>query len=116
MEGSVYTLGVWRVKPGRDADFVAAWKALGEVFLALEHPPGPGTLLQSATDPALYYSFGGWAREADIQAMREDPGARAALQRLVELCTDATPGMYRVVARVPDRPPPPRARTAAGGR
>jgi hypothetical protein len=101
MKEGVYTLGVWKVKPGQEAEFIAAWKALGQVFSELPHPPGTGTLIQSVSEPALFYSFGPWKRLEDIQEMRGDPRAQAAIQRLMELCSAATPGTFRVVAEVP---------------
>jgi hypothetical protein len=101
MQGDVYTLGVWRVRPGLEAEFIAAWKELGEAFRALANPPGPGTLVQSVSDPELFYSFGPWNRLEDIQTMRDDPEAQVRIQRLIELCTSATPGTFRVVAQVP---------------
>ena len=36
----VYTLGVWRVMAGKESEFVEAWKALGDRFRSLHHPPG----------------------------------------------------------------------------
>jgi hypothetical protein len=108
MQDVVYTLGVWKVKAGHEAEFVAAWKELGGVFAALERPPGPGTLVQSLSDPALFYSFGPWRQLEDVQAMRSDPRAQAAIQRLISLCTVATPGTFRVVAEVPAGSPQPR--------
>ena len=30
--GAMYTLGMWRVKPGQQADFIAAWQALSDIF------------------------------------------------------------------------------------
>ncbi len=101
MQDMVYTLGVWKVKPGQEAAFIAAWKALAEIFGKLEHPPGTGTLIQSVSDPALFYSFGPWKRMEDIQAMRNDPQAQAGIQRVIDLCTEATPGTFRLVAEVP---------------
>jgi heme-degrading monooxygenase HmoA len=102
MQEMVYTLGVWRVKPGQEAEFIAAWKALGEIFAGLEHPPaGTGTLIQSVSDPALFYSFGPWNRLEDIQEMRNNPQAQAGIQRVVDLCTEATPGTFRLVAESP---------------
>ncbi len=99
MEGSVYTLGVWRVKPGREADFIAAWKDLGTLFAKLPMPPGGrGTLVQSITDPLLFYSFGEWPSTQAVQAMRQDTGAQAGIRRAADLCTEATPGSFRVVA------------------
>ena len=71
MEGSVYTLGVWRVQPGKDAEFIGAWKGLGSLFAQLPMPPGGvGTLVQSLNDPLLFYSFGEWSSMEAIQAMR----------------------------------------------
>jgi hypothetical protein len=102
MQEMVYTLGVWRVRTGQEAEFIAAWKALGEIFVGLELPPaGTGTLIQSVSDPALFYSFGPWKRMEDIQAMRSDPQAQAGIQRIMDLCTEATPGTFRLVAEVP---------------
>ncbi len=104
MEEEVYTLGTWRVKPGQEAEFIAGWKALGEIFSELPNPPGTGTLLQSVSDPQLFYSFGPWKRREDVEAMRSDPRAQAGIQRLMDLCTEATPGTFRVVAEVPAGP------------
>lgn len=101
MEDAYYTLGVWRVKEGREADFIAEWNAVGEAFARLKNPPGTGTLIRSESDPALFYSFGPWSRLEDIDSMRGDAGARAAIARLVEHCTEATPGTFRVVATAP---------------
>lgn len=97
----VYTLGVWRVRAGQEAEFVAAWKALGEAFARLPHPPGTGTLIRSVSEPGLFYSFGPWRRLEDIREMRGDPRAQAAIQRLVALCAEATPGTFRLVAEAP---------------
>lgn len=94
-----YTLGVWRVKDGKESEFVEAWKLLGDAFRSLPHPPGPGTLVQSVDDPRLFYSFGPWSSLEDIAEMRAHPGTPEALARLAALCDEAKPGTYRVVAR-----------------
>jgi hypothetical protein len=91
-------VGHWKSKPGRENDLIEAWKGLGDFFLSLPQPPGPGTLVQSIDDPALFYSFGPWDSIEAIQAMRANPGSRAAIGRLAELCEVAEPGTYRVVA------------------
>jgi hypothetical protein len=101
MQDVVYTLGVWKVQAGREAEFVAAWKELGEIFGELQHPPGTGTLIQSLSDPTLFYSFGPWTRLQDVEEMRNNPRAQAGVQRLIALCTEATPGTFRLVAEVP---------------
>jgi hypothetical protein len=99
MPETIYTLGVWRVKPESESEFIAAWKALGVVFAQLPAPPmGKGTLIQSLTEPSLFYSFGPWPSVEAVQAMRQDPQAQAGISRLRELCTEAIPGSFRLVA------------------
>jgi hypothetical protein len=100
VDDTYYTHAMWRVKPGNEAVFIEAWQSLGETFHALPNPPGQGSLLQSETDPTLFYSFGPWHRKDDIAAMRADPNAAAALKRLFDLCDEAAPGNYRLVAQV----------------
>lgn len=62
-------------------------------------PPGP--LYAALCDPLLFYSFGPWESAGDVEAMRADPDAQAAIQRLVALCDSASPGTFRVVAVSP---------------
>ena len=95
---TVYTLGVWRVKPGQNDAFVNAWKDLGRLFAALPLPPAnKGVLIQSLTDSSLYYSFGPWRSADDIAAMRRDQNAQEGIRRLASLCTEATPGSFKLV-------------------
>jgi len=104
-QGALYTLGMWRVKPGQQADFIAAWQALGDIFRQLPQPPaGKGTLVQSVSDPSLFYSFGSWLSLADIEAMRQHDQARAGLETLRHYCTEAVTGAYRMVAEVDIEP------------
>ena len=99
MLGTVYTLGVWRVKPGQEPAFIEAWRALGIIFRRLPKPPtGKGTLIQSLTDSCLFYSFGPWRDLEDIQEMRSNPDAVEGIRLLRELCMEGSPGTFRVVA------------------
>jgi len=100
MKEQVYTHALWRVKPGNEEAFIEKWVAVGEAFSNLEEPPLWGTLLRSATEPNVFYSFGPWRTAADIDRMRDDKTAQAALSELVQLCEEATPGMYHVVKHV----------------
>jgi hypothetical protein len=97
--GALYTLGMWRVKPGQQTDFITAWQALSDIFRQLPQPPtSKGILVQSVSDPLLFYSFGPWLSLADIEAMRQDAQARAGLEALRYYCTEALAGAYRTVA------------------
>ena len=102
MEDQVYTLGVWHVDERHEAEFIAAWKDLGRIFASLPQPPsGRGLLIQSVADPTLFYSFGPWRRFEDVEAMRADASAQSGIKRIRELCIEATPGTFRVVAESP---------------
>ena len=98
MDDQIYTLGAWQVKEGNQQEFIKAWKELGEVFGALPDPPGKGILIQSTSNPALFYSFGPWNSMEAVEAMRNDTRAQQGIRKLIDLCTEATPGSYRVVA------------------
>ena len=100
MTKAYYTHAMWRVKPGNEGAFVEAWKALADVFTHLPSPATHGTLIQSLTDSTLFYSFGPWDSLEEIAAMRSDIASQAAIQRVRELCEEATPGGYRVVAEI----------------
>jgi hypothetical protein len=93
-----YTLTRWRVKPGNEEDFVAAWQELAAYFSSLPQPPGQGILLQCIDASDLFYSFGPWLDLNAVRSMRADPGAQAAFDRLAHLCDETSPGAYRVVA------------------
>lgn len=96
----VYTHALWRTKPGAEDDFVAAWGRLAEAFSALPAQPLWGTLLRSRTDPSIFYSFGPWQNEADVQAMRAAPAALEALEQVQACCLDATPELCDLVRHV----------------
>ena len=99
MENDIYTLGYWRVKPGKQAEFVAAWKSLGDYFVSFPQPPGKGTLVQSVEDDSLFYSFGRWPSLDAVQAMRADSRTPAEIGKLAALCEEASPGSFREVAQ-----------------
>lgn len=95
-----YTHAMWKVRPGDEALFVEAWRGLADAFLSLPVAATRGTLIQSLDDPSLFYSFGPWASLDVLQGMRSNPQAKAAIRSVVELCEQATPGSYRVVAEI----------------
>ena len=102
MEGEAYTLAIWRVKEGREEEFVELWKGdLADFFLSLPNPPGTGTLVRSVEDPLLFYSFGPWKSLDDIREMRSNPQTREVIGRLAALCDEAKPGAFEVVATAP---------------
>lgn len=98
MSDEIYTLGDWKVKEGKEDQFIDAWKGLGRHFGSLPHPPGEGTLVQSLDDPQQFYSFGPWRSLDDIQEMRRHPDTPNEISKLMDLCEEGRPGTYHVVA------------------
>ncbi len=106
MEEQPYTLARWQMRAGHEAAFVAAWRQLAAFFLSLREPPRWGTLLRSAEDPRLFYSFGPWPSMETIAAMRAHPDTPFAIGRLTELCEDARLGTFLVAAAASELPTP----------
>ncbi len=52
----IYPVGIWTVKPGREEEFVAAWRAMGEATIA-EFPAAHGRLLRDVDNPGRFVSF-----------------------------------------------------------
>ncbi len=99
MSETVYTLARWRVREGKEGEFIEAWKDLSKLFSQLPlRPGGKGTLVQSLNEPLLFYSFGAWPSMEAVQAMRQDAKAQEGIRKLADLCTEAAPGSFRVVA------------------
>jgi hypothetical protein len=99
MNQQLYTHGAWHVQENRQEDFIKAWQELGDIFNSLSNPPaGKGILIQSVSDSSLFYSFGPWSSMDHIEEMRNNQQAQEGIQKLLDLCVEATPGSYRVVA------------------
>ena len=99
MEG-FYSLGVLRAKPGKEGELLAAWQALCDGFAQLDHPPvGNITLVQSTTEPSLHYSFAPWRTLEDFQAIWSNPRLLEGFRKMADCCSEATPGVCRVVGK-----------------
>ena len=98
-----YTLAMYRVRAGKEENFMEAWRSLAQTFCSLPEPPLWGTLVRSASDPSLFYSFGPWKDAVHVSAMRADAQAREAFERLGALCTEMTPGDYEIIEHVDAR-------------
>jgi quinol monooxygenase YgiN len=96
-----------RVRPGKEEEFLAAWRKLADTFSSLPSPAYWGTLIRSTTQPRLFHSFGPWKSTHDVKAMRGNPEASAAFKSISECCEEMMPGDYEEVihVRVRDEPP-----------
>lgn len=114
MGPTAYTIARWRVAPGQEEAFRAAWVELVETLAHLARPPLCGTLLQHRTDPTLFYSFGPWDDAQDIDDMCHDSAGQDAFLKVAALCIDAEPGVFRLVERIECRSDGARRRTRRG--
>ncbi len=80
---SVWTLGVWTVRPGQEAEFVARWLELVPIGAALA--TGDPTLLRDRDRPNVYRSFGPWPDLETIERFRGAIGPRVGeMKQLLE--------------------------------
>jgi heme-degrading monooxygenase HmoA len=92
-----YTHGVWRVKPGRADDFIAAWTEFADWTLQEAVGTGWGKLLRDRNDRHRFISFGPWETLDAVEAWRALPGWTERVGRLRELLDGFEPSTLEVV-------------------
>lgn len=95
----IYTVGIWTVKAGREEEFVAAWRAMGEATIA-EFPAAHGRLLRNVDNPSRFVSFGPWDSLETVDAWRASTPFKEGVARIGELLDGFEPGTYEVSAEV----------------
>jgi heme-degrading monooxygenase HmoA len=95
----LYTVGIWTVKAGREEEFVAAWRAMGEATIA-EFPAAHGRLLRDVDNPGRFVSFGPWDSLETVDAWRASMPFKEGVARIRELLDAFEPGTYEVSAEV----------------
>ena len=96
---TVYALGAWYVKPGREDDFVAAWDRLGRWTIENGFESA-GTLLRDRSEPTRFLSFGPWRSAEDAESWRASAGFAERFAELEETIERFEPGLYDVVLRI----------------
>jgi heme-degrading monooxygenase HmoA len=66
---AVYTVGLWKVKPGEEDAFVSAWRDMATAT-ANEHAGASAILLRDRDTPTLFISAGPWDSLEKIEAWR----------------------------------------------
>lgn len=95
----IYTVGIWTVKAGREKEFVAAWRALGEATIA-EFPAAHGRLLRDVDNPGRFVSFGPWESLETVDAWRASAPFQEGVARIRALLDAFEPGTYELSAEV----------------
>lgn len=98
METSNYTHTVWRVKPGREDEFVRRWRD----WVDWSHREGldaPALLLRDVESPQTFISFGPWESLAAVRSWRALPGYHERVARLQEVVDRFEPRTLEVTAQ-----------------
>lgn len=66
---SVYTLGIWLVKPGHEEDFVKAWKDMAHRTNE-DYPGGRALLMRDRDVPNRFISTGPWESPEQVEQWR----------------------------------------------
>jgi heme-degrading monooxygenase HmoA len=91
-----YTHTTWRVKSGREDDFVERWAEWAD----WSHRQGLGAqalLLRDVESPETFLSFGPWEDVAAVAAWRALPGYQERVARLLEVVDGFEPRTLAVV-------------------
>jgi quinol monooxygenase YgiN len=97
---AVYTSGDWLVKPGREQEFVDAWRELAEWSTREYGPEGWGKLLRDKEDPARFRSVGAWPSDHVVAEWRASEGFKQRLAKIHELLDDVTIRTFELAAEV----------------
>jgi heme-degrading monooxygenase HmoA len=67
---NVWTHGAWTVEPGREDEFVAAWRDMASSAMAEFSPPEPPRLLRDREHSNVFLTFGPWESIEQIERFR----------------------------------------------
>ncbi|MDP8977497.1 MAG: antibiotic biosynthesis monooxygenase [Actinomycetota bacterium] len=96
---TVYTLGIWTIQEGREAEFVGAWENMAR--MTKQHfPAAAGTLLRDQERATRFISFGPWESLEQVEEWRESAAFRNGVARIREVLDGFEPSTLDLVARV----------------
>jgi heme-degrading monooxygenase HmoA len=68
---TVWTQGTWKIRPGREDEFVRQWRDLARLALDKFDVTTPPRFLRDRDDPSVFLSFGAWDNEETVARFRE---------------------------------------------
>ena len=78
---TIYTAGMWIVKPGQEAQFIEVWRELA-TGSAREFPGASAVLLRDRDRPNVFLSRGPWQSLEQIEAWRASAIFQESLARI----------------------------------
>jgi heme-degrading monooxygenase HmoA len=89
---STYSVTLWVVKPGREDEFVAAWRELAEyTALQMVGRKQPTTLMRDRDQPNRFITMAPWDSAATLRAWRSGTGFGERVARMREFLEELSP-------------------------
>jgi quinol monooxygenase YgiN len=95
----VWTLARWTAVPGKEDDFVAAWRAFAEQT-RVDFPTAWGTLLRDQEHPNVFFSFGPWSDLETVGRWRGSEGFKQGVARMRQFLESFEPYTLDPVAKI----------------
>ncbi len=99
---TVYTVGIWRVRAGREDEFAAAWRKLAE-DTQVDHPGATALLLRDRDHPGLFISSGPWDSPDQVEQWRSSSAFTDNIAEIRECLEGFEPHTMDPVATVEPR-------------
>ena len=88
---TIYTHGIWEVKPGMQQEFLDEWTSFAIWSNAEFSGSAPAYILADRNDSLRFVSFSAWSDDAEIQKWRETERFQEFVGRVQELCSGFQP-------------------------
>jgi heme-degrading monooxygenase HmoA len=100
-----YSIAVWLIKPGREGEFVAAWKDFATWTAMAKMGAMEGTLVQDVAEPRRFFCFWPFESEEGIRRWRNDPKFREFMMRMRAHCESWQPSISKTIGYIKEVPP-----------
>jgi heme-degrading monooxygenase HmoA len=94
----IYTLGIWKVKPGKAKEFIDEWTSFAVWMKGNISGVGKGRLLRDKKDSLRFISFGPWNNENSIQKWRDSEEFKEFVIKVNDLCEEFQPNTLELVS------------------
>ncbi len=102
--GEIYTTGVFLVKPGNEATFIATWRELVERVTEQLPDAIDRVLLQDLDQPRRFITFGRWTDAESWKAWIQTGPGKEVIGKLRTLCEeDVQVSALKSVAYMPSK-------------
>lgn len=100
MDGELYTLGIWVVKPGLEDEFMRAWSDLARWTKSSCAGAQSVVLLRDSANPRRFISVGPWRSAADVSAWRDTEEFKNGVAGIKPMLESFEPGSFVPVVQL----------------